>query len=122
MQERLGAAEDQPEHDRDIAERERVRPTPEVEMDDAALGDRERDRDRPPRQVRVRERLKAVHRAGVERHGGGDQQEIQTPNGVDVASTAERPRQAGGRLGLWFGGGFGSHPECADSCCRQPFA
>ena len=75
------------------------------------------------RQVRVRERLKAVHRAGVERHGGGDQQEIQAPDGVHVAGTAEAlPDRREDGLG------WGSVAVCAlilgapTSCRRQPFA
>ena len=92
------------------AERERVRAAAEVEVDDAALGDRERDRDRPPRQVWIGERRQAMDRAEVQRHGGRRSRGHSAPRPAADCGHGPAPPQARGRFGLWFGGGFGSHP------------
>ena len=48
---RLRIAEEQPEHERNLAQRHRVRVAPELDVHDEDLGEAEDDRQRPPRDV-----------------------------------------------------------------------
>jgi hypothetical protein len=72
----VGGREDQREHQRDVGERERVRPAPKVQVHDAALGDGKRHRHEPPRHMRAVECRHVVHRAGVQRDRRGHHGEV----------------------------------------------
>jgi hypothetical protein len=58
--ERVAGGEHEPEHERQVREREGVRAAAEADVDHADLGEREPERDRPPRQVRLGVRPVAV--------------------------------------------------------------
>ena len=112
--ERLGATENETEHERDVPERKGVRPAAEVQVDDAALGDRERDRNRPPGQVGAGQWRQPMHRAGVKRERGREDQHVEAPYGVQPADRPKRSPEARRNFGPVLGGGLDGHPRSAD--------
>ena len=66
-QEAVTACKREPEHEREVGQRERMRAAAEVEVDDARFPHRPRDGDRPPRQMRLGERGLVVQRGDEER-------------------------------------------------------
>jgi hypothetical protein len=74
----VAGGEHQPEHEREVGQRERVRAAEELQVNDARLGEQEAGGDHPPRQSGVGERLARVdereERAGGRGRHDGDPQ------------------------------------------------
>ena len=77
--------EHEAEHERDVAERERVGVAAELQVDDAALADQEAERQPPPGDVRLVQRRQAGDGPGEERDGGGPDREVEPPHGVHAS-------------------------------------
>ena len=108
----FGATEDQPEDERNVAERERVRAAAEVKMDDAPLGQGERDRDQPPGNVRLSDRLDPAGRPDVERQRESQDGHVKCPNWVHAAQSPQRPSGPQGRRWLSCDDGVRLHRAC----------
>ena len=89
------------EHERHLAQRQRVRLAAEVHVDDGALGEEEADRERPPGNAEAVERGREVARREQHEHGGRRDRAEEDP----ASSRADARGQAVG------GGGGGCHPQ-----------
>jgi hypothetical protein len=83
--------EQQAEHERQVAERERVGAAAEVQVHDAALGGEEAQREAPPRQVHARVELgEMLDRPGEQRHGRDDDRDVERPHAAVGGQQAPR--------------------------------
>ena len=86
------ARQEQPDHERELAKRHRVRAAAEVHVNDEHLGGGKGGCERPPRnRVAHRQRRLSAEDQEVEAKGSADDRGVQHPDGKDAAEPATPP-------------------------------